>query len=311
MSNMLFSPPDYAAEFLGRDDQNTDFISMAENTDAHSRMDGRLHWALLITLIAVGLLGIVAHEILEIAWDKNIIPEIRKAILVAGILGFSIEPWLRRSMAKDVFRAAFGYHMPAEFRDELYRIASHRVICIRHVMEVKIVESENDMLRVTITIEREFQNIGNRPILQRASVHRDEWDFDEPTVISRCEIRRGKRKKVGKQIPQSDSTILFKSPPMVIFPYQTATAFMEYTESRHKNDDISEVFSRPTKDPEIRIVSYPLQLHARADFGSEHPMRDTHFPDRYQMDGVYFPPAHMRVRWWPKGSPVVAPLPPD
>jgi hypothetical protein len=272
---------------------------MATDSDSGLRLDRRLHKFGLLMLIVAGVLGLISHELVGFSWDRNIVPEAGKALIIAGVLGFLIEPWLRKAMAQDVFRAAFGYDMPEEFREELVRIASHRIICIRHLMEVRIIETNNDMLRITLTIEREFKNVGSRPVLLRAFVHRDEWGFDDPTMVTRCEIRKGSRIKKGRQIPQDNATIKFISPPMVVCRDQTAICFSEYQETRNRNDDITEVFIAPTKDPEIRIISYPNWLKVRADFGSDHRMKTTSIPDRYQIDGVYFAPAHMRVRWWP------------
>ena len=180
---------------------------MADDRDTGSRTDRRLHRTVLLGTILLGVLCLSSYmKLFEFTWDRIILPEIGKAFIIAGVLGVTIEPLLRKAMAKDVFRAAFGYNMPTEFRDELAQIASHRIICIRHLMEVRIAETKDNKLRVTLTIEREFKNLGNRPVLRRAYLHRDEWDFDEPTLVSRCEIRSGNRVKSGRKIPQTDAT---------------------------------------------------------------------------------------------------------
>lgn len=298
MRIQISPPEECATEFLLGDQLNGDKRSM--NDDTRFWLDRTLHQLGLLSLIVAGALGVISHELFSFSWDRNTIPEFGKALIIAGTLGFTIEPWIRKAMAKDVFRAAFGYNMPQEFREQLVKIASHRIICTRHVMEVRIAETMNNMLRITMSIEREFKNIGIRPVLHRAFVHRDEWDFDEKTIISRCQITSGTRRKVGRQIAQEDATILFRSPRMIMLRGHTVVCFFEYTETRHRNDDLTEVFFAPTKDPEIRIISYPPWLKVRADFGTEHRMKVTSIPDRYQIDGVYFPPAHMRVRWWPR-----------
>ena len=55
----------------------------------------------------------------------------------------------------------------------------------------------------------------------------------------------------------------------------------------------------PTRNAEINILEKPRDMEAVADFGSGGLTR-TEIVDRYELDGVYFPPIPMKVRWWTK-----------
>jgi hypothetical protein len=76
---------------------------------------------------------------------------------------------------------------------------------------------------------------------------------------------------------------------------------IEYEVVRRTNDFIYEQFSAPTRNPEIRIIEKPEKFDVTADFGGGTPKR-TSIPGRFELDGVYFAPAPMKVRWWPKAA---------
>jgi hypothetical protein len=61
-----------------------------------------------------------------------------------------------------------------------------------------------------------------------------------------------------------------------------------------------EVFTTPTREPEIRILEKPQDFTVTAGFGGDDRLRHTGITDRYILDGVYFPPAVMKIRWYPK-----------
>lgn len=76
--------------------------------------------------------------------------ELSYAMVIFGALGLTIEPTMRKALARDVFRAAFGYHMPDDFKTEIARIASHTIICTKHLMDVEIEDIENDRVKVNL-----------------------------------------------------------------------------------------------------------------------------------------------------------------
>ena len=135
------------------------------------------HRIILALLLLVGLVLIVVPSLNEWVWDHGVLSELGKALVIAGILGFTIEPWLRKALARDVFSAAFGYHMPDDFKAEIARIANYKVICTKHIMDVRIRALESDKVRVRVTIERHFKNIGSAPTCHRAMIWIDEWGF--------------------------------------------------------------------------------------------------------------------------------------
>jgi hypothetical protein len=60
-------------------------------------------------------------------------------------------------------------------------------------------------------------------------------------------------------------------------------------------------FKAPTENPVIHLT-LPESLDGRAEagiVGAEGGVSQI-IPHQYEFTGIYFPPAHMRVRWWPK-----------
>jgi hypothetical protein len=236
-------------------------------------------------------------------------PELGKALIVAFVLGITIEPWMRKAIAKDVFSAAFGYYMPQDFKDQIARIASHRIICTKHIMDVRIKELNSDEVQIIVTVERHFENIDTLPKLHRAMTWVDEWGSQQPSKITRCEIfgKSGVRsKKFEPRRIEYLPNLSFRatSPRMILFPKDTVGTIIEYSVVRRRNDFIYEQFMTPTRNPEIRILEQPDSITVVAESGipSTEMLKLTHIAGRYELDSVYFPPSPMKVRWWPKAA---------
>ena len=265
------------------------------------------HRISLAIIVVFGLAGVVLHPLIFPAnWDEGVLPEVGKAFLIAGILGFTIEPWLRRAFARDVFSAAFGYHMPDDFKQEIARISGYRTICIKHIMNVKIKTIDENHVSINVVIERTFHNIGSERHSFSASTWVDEWGISgNPSKIVRCEIftQDGESKQFSPSKIQYFKNLSFRadSPPMILKRDGIATQITEYNVARTKNDFIYEQFMNPTRNAEINILEKPDDIEAEADFGSGH-LKRTEIPGRFELDGVYFPPIPMKIRWWPKAA---------
>jgi hypothetical protein len=262
---------------------------------------------ILGAIFILGCAEIVVPIQLGWTWDRGLLLEFGKAFVIAGILGFTIEPWMRKALARDVFSAAFGYYMPNDFKAEIARITSGRKICIKHIMDVKIEEIDQNSVRITLLVERHFTNIGVWPVLHRAMIWVDEWGYPEPSEIIRCEIFNEKGNRSKKFNPRNidrkeNLSMKVESPPMCMFPNSTLNTIVEYKVIRQKNDQFIEIFMTPTRDPEIRITQRPPNFEVSAGFGGDDQLKYTNIPDRYVLDGVYFPPAIMKIRWFPKAE---------
>jgi len=172
-------PPNCATEFI---------LAGRRNSTMRWPMDRVLYRIMLVIILIFGVIGIFLPPYIGITADHGTLSELGKAFLIAGVLGFTIEPWMRKALARDVFSAAFGYYMPDDFKTEIVRIASNRIICTRHTMDIRLQEVDDQNVRVCTTVERYFENIGATPALLRAMTWIDEWGYPEKTTVVRCEI---------------------------------------------------------------------------------------------------------------------------
>jgi hypothetical protein len=262
-----------------------------------------------VILSASGFLGIIFIVVpLWFGWeaDHGIMVAIGTSLLIAPIVAVGIERWMIQSIARDVFHAAFGYSFPADFKAEIGRIVNHGIICTRHIMDVKLRAFDSESMLVIVTAERHFKNISSSDQSHAGSIWIDEWGFSEPSKIIRCEIFDQDGTPVSHFDP---SQIVYKdnlsfeatTSRITLKPNGRCSTIIEYSVLRRRNDLIYEQFSAPTRNPEIRIIEIPDDIEATADFGGG---RDkvVHIPYRYELDGVYFAPAPMKVRWWPKSQ---------
>jgi hypothetical protein len=190
----------------------------------------------------------------------------------------------------------------------------------KHLMNVKIEDVGNHLVRVTLIVERHFKNIGSRPVLHRAMIWVDDWGFTERAKILRCTISNSRgtrtksfdRRKIEyicsdpspglKLNPDPGPGIKAQSPSMLLFRGHTVIAMFEYSVVKHDHDQFIEWWLAPTRNPEVSIIEKPPDMEVTVNFPGDQQTKATSIPDRYELDGVYFPPAVMKVRWWPKAA---------
>jgi hypothetical protein len=101
-------------------------------------------WAILAVFLVFGLALIFIPHFFEWRWDYGIVPEIGVALVVASILGFTIDRWLKAEIRRDVFLASIGHVLLPEFRDEVSRIVGYVLICERPLC----IDERHDKARV-------------------------------------------------------------------------------------------------------------------------------------------------------------------
>jgi hypothetical protein len=120
-------------------------------------------------------------------WDHGIIVAFGTALFIAPIIAVGVELSMTKRIARDVFRAAFGYGFPEDFKEAIERIASYGVLCTKHIMSVKICSLDIDYVTVNVMIERHFENISAHGQPVRAFTWIDEWGIPNfPSKICRC-----------------------------------------------------------------------------------------------------------------------------
>jgi hypothetical protein len=265
-------------------------------------LSGRLpYWAVLAFLATLGLLGLIAPALLGWTWDHGVISGIATALFIAAVLGATIDRWMKAEIASDVFHATLGYIMPAEFQAEISKITSFQFICDTHEMWYDVHLLTPEIVSVRVRCERSLRNITNTSQLRDASVHIDEWGFSHQSAIQRCEIHDSAGQMLKTMAPvevRDDSTLRAKTDPVSVEPGQTIKVVTDYVEIRRINDQIVTVFLSPTKNPRVHLNCPNFQFVL--DFGVlEQRTGVSAVSTTHTLNGVYFPPAAIRLRWWP------------
>jgi hypothetical protein len=262
-------------------------------------------WAVLLFFLALGLALIFFPHFFEWQWDHGIAPEIGVAFLVASILGFTIERWMRAELRRDVFLASIGHLLPKEFRAEVSRIIGYTLICERHHLLIDIEHAGDGVVRITSSVERTIKNRSAYPQKLRNVAHIDEFGYQEigQSEIVDCVLEiDGVATNAGE--PQIDAYSVYRqTPERTLQPDQVANLRSKWIEYKPINDDLHYGFMSPTVDPEIE-VHVPDDLACIFGFGtpSENALESKYRPTK-RLIGTYFPHQAMRVRWWPKRPP--------
>jgi hypothetical protein len=254
----------------------------------------------VFALLGVGLI-VVPHYW---AWqrDYGITSEIGVAFLVAAILGFTIDRWLKAELRDETFLAAIGQILEPEFRAEVSRIIGYKLICESHHLLVEIETTENGLVRVTTSLERKIRNKSAYPEEIQNMAHIDEWGLRQAgkSEIIECTLNiNGDVVSAGD--PKTDAyTVLRETEKRTLKPNQTAILRGKWVEYKSTNDALYYHFAAPTINPEIEVRG-TKELDCNFGFGTPNVNIVTlAYAPRKQMIGTYFPHQAMNVRWWPK-----------
>ena len=66
------------------------------------------HYVGISLILILGIALVFLPSVYGWKWDQGILTEIGKGFIIAGVVAISVEPWMRKSFARDVFYAAFG-----------------------------------------------------------------------------------------------------------------------------------------------------------------------------------------------------------
>lgn len=255
-------------------------------------------------LFGAGMLGLVLIFIGS-GWNVGaLMAHIGVALFVAFILGFTIDTWVKGKIVRDVFDAALGYVLPPIFRSEVQRVIGFKFICEDHLMRMTLVRVGADEVRITTKMTRKLKNITSNPEEMFTYITVDEWGFAEKSSIQTCIITDETRKQdeATLTVDKGNCTIERRTVPFKVPPGATVTCTVEASEIRRVNDHIIFKCGTPTTKPRVTIDA-PTDLLVECGFGGddEKIISEQH-GQVITLDGTYFPPALIRVRWYPKAA---------
>jgi hypothetical protein len=274
---------------------------------SNMRLGGKLpSWATLTVFLILGAALIFISHFYQWQRDYGITSEIGVAFLVAAILGFTIDRWMKAELRTDAFLAAIGHVLAPEFRAEVSRIVGYKLICEKHLLLINIEHVSNELIKVTTSTERTIRNRSAYPQKINNIAHIDEWGYQ----VGHSQILECVLKIDGVEIraekPQINSySVYCETAEKTLKPNQEATLRSKYIDYKPVNDDLHYSFAAPTVNPEIEVHA-PDDLDWFCNFGTpdenaENVVVSGIAPKR-QLKGTYFPHQSMRIRWWPKSK---------
>ena len=276
---------------------------MAKRQTTITRAEVKL-WAVLAAVAIAGVaISAAAEWYLSPGILRTLAKELGVAAATAGILGLTVDIFLKREFAKDVFKAAFSYILPEALKEEAARIVGYQFLCTRHKMIVDIDEIEDArFFKATVRIERTIENVTRHTQNHGNGIALDDWGPERRAEITRCSLKTesgqliesGPQEKNGQAVERKTKEVPVRSGGSI-------TVVSEGYEIRHRNDELLMNFKSPTIDPEIEIRRIPAGIKHDCSFGVPGEIiRKSNVDSSYILEGTQFPGQHMRVRFWPE-----------
>jgi hypothetical protein len=238
-------------------------------------------------------------------WGRDVIRDIGIAVFSAALLGLTVEWWMRKDFADDVFRASVGYILPQELREQINWITGHKFMATRTSCTIDVSIVGCGIVKITSEIDRKIKNITSVAQKHEVSKKVDDWgrgDFrseilecvltlPEQEILRYSSVEvgsRGMKAKIGKiEVPAQGSV-------------RTFTKTVEY---KATNDALMLTFAVPSVKPEIHLTVTP-ELNYWCEFGA-HGEEWKIRRGLKALIGTLMPNQYIRVRWWPKRTAIV------
>jgi hypothetical protein len=268
-------------------------------------------WLILFGLAGAGV-GLLALEA-ALEWDgvaHELALAVGSALIVAAVLGATVDLYLKRELTRNAFEAAFGYLLPDALRGEIEWIYGQQLLCVRHEQTLVLADTDDpDLLTVTVELRRDLQNVGGEPVTFRPAFALDEWFYSgKPTRITtfRCMKQDGGRRidtftELGSRPFAVDVEL---DSELRIRPGDIWTIWASGHETRRRSGARFDlVFEIPTCDPVVTVR--PCEdIDFDVFFGSRGQERLRRIgPNTCELPGTLLPNQLLSVRWWRRPSP--------
>jgi len=259
-------------------------------------------WFVLLLLVLFGGLFVWLPNYFKWQWDHGLVSGFGHALLIGAVLAFTIERWFREDFAKDVFYGALGGLLRPEFRDEMRWLTGFKWLATKSSCLVKLEDLGDGFVKLTLTIDRELENISSGVEKIHGGLGVDEWGIPgRRSYVEVCRIQ-----KVGGPVLESGDKIKVEpahfdvvTADVAVDPGERIKAYSRSVEFKHTNDVYVLALGNPTTDPEVELEMSDT-LVAEAGFTHRGKMDTEAFPHRKTLRGTYLPSQVMVVRWWPK-----------
>ena len=254
----------------------------------------------LVLLLGVSMLFGCSLYLQKWAELKFVVDSLAVAIIIAGILGLTIDRLFRQQFAEDAFRASIGYVLPSELKGEMEWLYNCHIICIEHIQKCELLPIDDETCAVRVNIQRKLRNVSGSKDEVRLNVWIDEWfhKTGSSKIISFGYNKGGKRWSAGGEDigKGEDATLRTTDQTVSLEPGEEITTWHEIEEIKRVNDVHTWVFRNPTLNPLVSIKAYE-GIQITAGFGYRVPSEQLS-ADSYRLPGTLLADQAISIRWW-------------
>lgn len=263
-------------------------------------------WLTLAGVLASGLVAIgIAANFREPY--QHIVSELGAAMMVAALLGATIDFFLKQAITKDAVEAALGYVLPPVLREELKWIYDQKILCTQHHTRFTIRKLDDQLVMLAVRYDRTIKNISGDPYIFDFPLAVDDWGYIEhPSRIQLLgyqveDSEPVEFKETDLKVRKSPHEICIDDLPSVtLAKEQRITVWAEYSETCRFNDHHVLVFRTPTQDPHVEVI-VDEEVDVLAEFGHRGKFSTTRLGRHaWQLHGLLLPNQFIRIVWWPK-----------
>lgn len=266
------------------------------------------HWSVVSFLLLVGIIG---YWLTRVSIDE--FHEVGTAMMVASILGITVDFFLKRSIAKNAIKEAIGYTLPPELRNGMRWLYEQRFLEFGSTVTINISEYPNeDIVKLEVSYSRRLRNFTDRiqtisplveimegliperqsRILMLAYSIKGHQGVTVPSSQDKFEpnpSQKGKANALGRMSNQKET----------IMPNGEITIDAKYEIYKHRTDIYQEVLINTTQNPRV-IIHVPDSLEAFVSFGNDEQGKTKRIENIWDLEGTLLPFQAIEIRWWDK-----------
>jgi hypothetical protein len=227
--------------------------------------------------------------------------EVGVALLISALLGFSIDFYLRRNIARDAFEGAMGYFLPDDVKEAVRYIGGIDWFAEEFSLTINLQRVEGgNTIKCTIRTRKYLKNISSGAKPMKSNIHIDEWDHTPKSEIISCTARTSSVTKSlnFESVKRFDSSVYGETDEISVYSGEAIELLAEAVEYKYLNDDLHYALGYAARRPKIYIEPLP-GFEIRAGISADAQLqRHAHIP-LYELPGFYLPWQRIMVRWWP------------
>ncbi len=233
---------------------------------------------------------------------RDVLPALGTALLVAAILGATVDAFLKQRLLQDAFVALFGYLLPETLRGELGWISEQEFLFERYDFTLTLTQDDaGDLLIASLVLQRDLLNITSHTAHWRPCAALDEWFHPgRPSrIIALCSTQDGSTHNDIEITREEPFVVVAEAAQELAFkPGERITVVFEGEETKQLSDAMFLNIAFASVNPRITVRA-PQGILWRVMFGNRQQgqLREIG-PNTRELPGTLLPGQTVQIRWW-------------